>query len=164
LRDIDAAGGPEPGLHNWYRGGSLKIYDADTREAIEVLGDRVDRDRVTEVWQAALRAEWDGRPVWFHGDVALANLLARDGALAAVIDFGTCGVGDPACDTAIAWTNFSGASRDAFRARLGVDDGTWARGRGWALWKALITWAGALNDDRAASADAARIIDELMTG
>jgi len=37
----------------------------------------------------------------------------------------------------IAWTLFSGESRRAFRDALGVDDATWERGRGWALWKAL---------------------------
>jgi aminoglycoside phosphotransferase (APT) family kinase protein len=69
------------------------------------------------------------------------NLLVRDGRLAAVIDFGSSGVGDPACDMVIAWTLLSGESRKAFRATLAVDDATWARGRGWALWKALITLA-----------------------
>ena len=46
-------------------------------------------------------------------------------------------LGGPACDLAIAWTLLSGASRSVFRDRLGVDDGMWARGRGWALWKAV---------------------------
>lgn len=36
---------------------------------------------------------------------------------------------------------------------LGVDAGTWSRGRGWALWKALISLAGQLEagDDDAAA-------------
>ena len=38
----------------------------------------------------------------------------------------------------IAWTLFSGESREGFRAALSVDDATWARGRGWALSWALI--------------------------
>jgi aminoglycoside phosphotransferase (APT) family kinase protein len=54
-----------------------------------------------------------------------------------VLDFGCCAVGDPACDLAIAWTFFDAATRRTFRAKLDVDDATWARGRGWALWKAL---------------------------
>jgi aminoglycoside phosphotransferase (APT) family kinase protein len=78
--------------------------------------------------------------------VAPGNLLVRDGRLCAVIDFGTCGVGDPACDLAIAWTTFSGESREAFRAGVGLDDGFWARARGWALWKALILMAGFSGD------------------
>ena len=80
--------------------------------------------------------------MWFHGDVAAGNLLVRDGRLAAVIDFGTSGVGDPACDVVIAWTLFDGESRATYREALGVDAGTWSRGRGWALWKALITLDG----------------------
>ena len=91
---------------------------------------------------------WEADPVWFHGDVAAGNLLVRDGRLAAVIDFGSSGVGDPACDAVIAWTLFSGPSRAVFRAVLGTDDATWARGRGWALWKALIGLAGALEENR----------------
>lgn len=58
-----------------------------------------------------------------------------------MIDFGTCGVGDPACDLVIAWTLLSGAGRAAFRRRTAQDEGTWARARGWALWKSLITLA-----------------------
>jgi aminoglycoside phosphotransferase (APT) family kinase protein len=54
---------------------------------------------------------------------------------------GTCGVGDPACDLAIAWTVLTADGRRAFRERLSVDDATWARGRGWALWKTLATCA-----------------------
>jgi aminoglycoside phosphotransferase (APT) family kinase protein len=57
-----------------------------------------------EIWKTALDARWDGVESWFHGDVAEGNLLLNDGQLAAVIDFGTCGVGDPAGDLAIAWT------------------------------------------------------------
>ncbi|MBG6136210.1 aminoglycoside phosphotransferase family protein [Longispora fulva] len=163
LRHVDATGGPEPGLHNWFRGGPLRVYDAQTRRAIEVLDGHVPRDAVTAVWQSALQTTWDRQPVWFHGDVALGNLLVRDGALAAVIDFGTCGVGDPACDLVIAWTRLTGVSREAFRARVDVDPGTWARGRGWALWKALIIYARALHDDPAAAAEVKRVIDEVLT-
>ena len=54
---------------------------------------------------------------------------------------GECAVGDPACDLAIAWTLFEGESRAAFRRALPLDEATWMRGRGWALWKALITLA-----------------------
>ena len=53
------------------------------------------------LWRDALDAPFTGPPVWFHGDVSVNNLLVRDGALAAVIDFGCSAVGDPACDTTI---------------------------------------------------------------
>ena len=80
--------------------------------------------------------------MWVHGDVANSNLLVQDGRLCAVLDFGCCAVGDPACDLAIAWTFFAGEAREAFRRALDLDEGTWARGRGRALWKSLISWAG----------------------
>lgn len=95
--------------------------------------------RATAIWEDALAATWTGRPVWFHGDVAEGNLLLRDGRLAAVIDFGTCGVGDPASDLRIAWTLFDGESRAAFRDAVDQDEAAWARAKGWTLWKALIT-------------------------
>jgi aminoglycoside phosphotransferase (APT) family kinase protein len=101
--------------------------------------------------------------VWFHGDVAVGNLLVRDGRLAAVLDFGSSGVGDPACDAVIAWTLLSGASRERFRADYDVDAATWSRGRGWALWKALITLVGHLErDDRPAAAQARRDIERAV--
>ncbi|RWG56159.1 MAG: aminoglycoside phosphotransferase, partial [Mesorhizobium sp.] len=99
--------------------------------------------------------------VWFHGDVASGNLLVEDGRLSAVIDFGTSGVGDPSCDLAIAWTLFEGESHEAFRARIAVDDATWARGRGWTLWKALITVAGH-DANQAEVGRQRRVIDEVL--
>jgi len=142
LGRVDATGGPAPGQHNFFRGGPLATYEGEALEAIEELGDEIPRSQVERVWADAMATSWDRDPVWFHGDVASGNLLVRDGRLAAVIDFGTSGVGDPACDTVIAFTFLSGASRDRFRAELGVDAGTWSRGRGWALWKALISLPG----------------------
>jgi aminoglycoside phosphotransferase (APT) family kinase protein len=139
LAEIDPAGGPPPGPHNFGRGGPLSGYDASTQEAIAYLGTRIDGGRATAVWGAALATNWDRPPVWLHGDVAPANMLAERGGLTAVLDFGGCAVGDPACDLAIAWTAFSGNSRDAFTAGLAVDGQTWDRARGWALWKALVT-------------------------
>jgi aminoglycoside phosphotransferase (APT) family kinase protein len=98
-----------------------------------------------EVWDASLAAQSDGqRPVWVHGDVTGSNLLVQDGRLSAVIDFGCSAVGDPACDTTIAWTLFEGESRALFMSLLAVDEATWARGRGWALWKALLEVAADL--------------------
>ena len=119
---------------------------------MEALGPEIPGPEVLATWDTAMAATWTGTPVWFHGDVAVGNLLVRDGRLSAVIDFGTSGVGDPACDVVIAWTLFSGASRDRFRRALGVDDATWARGRGWALWKALITLGDHLEHDPEAAA------------
>src|SRR4051794_7747115 len=163
LRRAPAAGGPAPGPHNFFRGGPLARYAEETARALDALGDGVPTDAVRRVFDDALGAAWEGAPVWVHGDVAAGNMLLRDGRLAAVIDFGCAAVGDPACDVVIAWTLFAGASREAFRAGLGVDPATWSRGRGWALWKALITLVGDLErGDDAAAAATRRVIDRVL--
>jgi aminoglycoside phosphotransferase (APT) family kinase protein len=161
LRRIDPVGGPAAGQHNFFRGGPLSVYDNQTREALQALQGQIDTQATTAVWDAALVATWHGPPVWFHGDVAWGNLLVQDGRLSAVIDFGTSGVGDPSCDLAIGWTFLDGESRQAFRNRIDVDEATWARGRGWTLWKALITVAG--HDANQAEAERSRrVIDEVL--
>jgi aminoglycoside phosphotransferase (APT) family kinase protein len=66
------------------------------------------------------------------------NLLAKQGRIQAVIDFGCLGVDDPACDLLVAWNLFSADARAVFRRALSVDEATWARGRGWALSVSLI--------------------------
>jgi aminoglycoside phosphotransferase (APT) family kinase protein len=142
LQQCDTSGGPLPGEHNFYRGGDLAIYETETREAIKILGDKINVDAVTSVWNAARASTWHNPPVWIHGDIATGNLLVKNGQLNAVIDYGQLGIGDPACDLAIAWTFFRGESRQAFRQTLQLDPATWARGRGWTLWKALIVYAG----------------------
>jgi aminoglycoside phosphotransferase (APT) family kinase protein len=162
LQGIDAAGGPPPGPHNFFRGGPLTVYDAETRKAMAALKGRIDRDAAIEVWEAALTTTWRGAPVWFHGDVAAGNLLVEKGRLGAVIDFGTCGVGDPACDLTIAWTLFEGKCRDVFRAALRVDEATWARGRAWALWKALITLAARPGTNGVEAGKSRRVVDEVL--
>jgi aminoglycoside phosphotransferase (APT) family kinase protein len=141
LHRIDPAGGPAPGAHNFHRGGPLGTYGDETLQAIDVLAAEIPEPAVREAWDDALATGWEHDPVWLHGDLTADNLLVREGRLRAVIDFGLCAVGDPACDLAIAWTLFEGESRDAFRALVGWDSATWSRGRGWALWKALITLA-----------------------
>jgi aminoglycoside phosphotransferase (APT) family kinase protein len=146
LQRLDTDGGPAPGPHNVLRGAPLPAYDAETRSALGVLGDRIDVSAATALWDAALASAWSRPPVWLHGDVAPWNLLARDGRLAAVLDWGLCGVGDPACDLAIAWTWFAGDARAAFRAGVPVDAPTWTRARGWVLWKAAILMAGFSGD------------------
>jgi aminoglycoside phosphotransferase (APT) family kinase protein len=162
LQRIDPTGGPAAGAHCFHRGASLQVYDGETRQAIEALGARIDGGAATAVWETALAATRAGPPVWFHGDIAAGNLLVDErGELAAVIDFGTSGVGDPACDLVITWTFLSGESRAAFRSAMPADEAMWARARGWALWKALITIDSAPTMP-AAEIPAARVVEEVL--
>lgn len=140
LQGVDTTGGPVAGPRNGFRGVPLAVRDAAAREAFPAWEGLVDVAALVGAWEEALAATaWEGAPVWIHGDLLPGNILARDGRVSAVIDFGCLGVGDPAADLPAAWSIFSGESRETFRVAMGVDDATWARGRGWAL-----TTAGAL--------------------
>lgn len=163
LHRIDARDGPPAGRHSFHRGGRLSVYDAQTRTALSAVAGRIDMAAAEEIWTAALSSQWRGSPLWVHGDMARGNLLVKDGALYAVIDFGCLAVGDPACDLVVAWTLLSGASREAFRAALPLDGDTWSRARGWALWKALVTVTGE-NRNQRETGQAWQVIEEVLAG
>jgi len=141
LRAAPADPSRRAGRHSSFRGCHPSVYSAEVHHALAVLGGRVDAAKCFRIWEEALETHWAGDPVWFHGDMATGNLLVREGGLCAVIDFATCGVGDPACDLVLAWTFFRGEEQNAFAAAIGLDADTWRRARGWALWKALATLA-----------------------
>ncbi|MCT4356846.1 aminoglycoside phosphotransferase family protein [Streptomyces sp. Je 1-79] len=138
LRSVDATGGPRS-----FRGGHVTEWTGDhIGTAVRDLGadGTVDGAAAAEAWESVLRLpQWEGDPVWIHGDLLPGNLLTRDGRLSAVIDFGAVGTGDPACDMMAAWTLLTAETRPLFREAARVDDATWARGRGWALGWGLVT-------------------------
>jgi aminoglycoside phosphotransferase (APT) family kinase protein len=133
LQRVDPAGAPTG------RGIPLAVRDEEIRYWLT----RFDDDPgVTAGWERALAAPaWSGPPVWHHGDLDARNWLVRDGRISGVIDWGSMGVGDPACDIMVAWKLHSADARDAFRAALPTDDATWERGRGWALSQAIAALA-----------------------
>jgi aminoglycoside phosphotransferase (APT) family kinase protein len=169
LQEIDADGGPPPEWSNGFRGVDLHderdspVVASRMEERIAALEGFFDVDAVTEVWQAGLDAPaWDGPPVWVHGDPVGANMIARDGRLAAVIDFGTLAVGDPACDLIAAWGFLPADARAEFRKLLAVDDATWDRGRVWGLTSILPSKADQADPVRAARARQA--LTEIVSG
>ena len=126
---VDPAGAPRG------RGITLQERDREFRHWLP----RFRGDLAVEAeWERALAAPaWEGPPVWHHGDLDARNWLVRGGLIGGVIDWGSMGVGDPACDVMVAWKLHSPAARDAFRAALPVDDATWERARGWAVSQAV---------------------------
>lgn len=137
LREVDSHGGPvKTGLQ---RGVPLANRDRITRDAVDELGSRVERDAVLAIWQDAVEAPpWSGESVWLHGDLKAGNLVIDDDRLTGVIDFGALGLGDPAADLTPAWLALQQQARQAFRRAAGLDDAAWRRGRGWALSVSLI--------------------------
>jgi aminoglycoside phosphotransferase (APT) family kinase protein len=162
LQSINASNGPLAGKHNFYRGGDIAIYDEESRAAINNNTDIFDEQLLNEIWDLALDSKWNRKPVWVHGDIAPGNILVKDGELCAVIDFGILGVGDPSCDAAMAWTFFDDKSRKVFKNVLNMDEETWNRARGWALWKALITYDYHKDSNQKVADDSFNIIKVII--
>ena len=145
FQKIDTTNGPQAVYHN------------ETIEALENLKTVLPTELLLKIWQRALNASVSDLNVWVHGDIAPGNLLVKNSKLAAVIDFGVLGVGDPSCDYAMAWTFFEEESRQRFLKKL--DQRMIDRACGWALWKALITY----NSDEAERAENAQYtINEII--
>jgi len=134
LHAIDGAGGLEPGEENFFHGLSPKANDAKVQEAFKKIDRYIDINAAKELWSRAVNSQIAKRPVWFHGDMNTGNFILKDGKLVAVIDFGTMGVGDPACDLKIAWSLFDQPARKLFKNHLGYDADMWDRAKGWALY------------------------------
>lgn len=166
LHMVPAHVGPPAGAHSFYRGCHPRVYGDQVQEALSGLGDQVDVATCAAICHDALQSAWETTAVWFHGDVAVGNLLTVNGKLAAVIDFGTCGVGDPACDLVIAWTFFGRQERQIFREAVELPDDVWSRARGWAVWKALITLSDRSNPQYETQARALRelVVDTVGGG
>ena len=82
----------------------MDSMDSPTRKAIGELDGLIDTRAALASWEESLAAPYDGREVWVHSDLTPSNLLvSAEGRLTAVIDFETCGVGDPACDLFPVW-------------------------------------------------------------
>ena len=160
LRRVELAGGPAA-----HRTSPLAKADAEVRDALAALAgtdEPIDRDATLAAWEAALAAGEAPAPSWIHSDLMPSNLLGGAG-LAAVIDFGTVGLGDPACDLIPAWNLLPAAARGTFRRAVGVDDATWARGRGWALSMALVQLPYYRETNPVISANARYVIREVLS-
>lgn len=129
LQQVDPTGGPLG------RGIPLAQRDKDFRYWLARFnGDPA----VSAVWESALSAPpWNGPPVWHHGDLDVRNWLVRDKRISGVIDWGTIGIGDPACDVMVAWKLHSPEARDVFLDATRTDDATLARARGWVVSQAV---------------------------
>jgi aminoglycoside phosphotransferase (APT) family kinase protein len=161
LHGLDLPGGPPA-----RRGRPLRqVQDEDARGALRQLRGLglVDVDAAAEAWEEALQAPaWPGPPVWVHGDLLSGNLILQDGRLTGVIDWSGAGVGDPACDFLAAWGLIPREQRDTYRAGVGADDATWARGRGWALSVGLIILPYYRETNPALAATGLRLIEEVL--
>ncbi|MBP7709597.1 MAG: aminoglycoside phosphotransferase family protein [Rickettsiales bacterium] len=156
LHKINTDNAPHARAHNFFRGAHPSIYDAEARQALAKL------NLPDVIWQKALKSKWNKNLVWIHGDLAAGNILLKNNHLAGVIDFGGMAVGDPACDLTIAWTLFKNESRKIFCQNLNLDEDTWSRARGWALWKAAIELVKAESENSPKAKEWSSILNEIL--
>jgi aminoglycoside phosphotransferase (APT) family kinase protein len=159
LQRIELPGAPEPA---YGRGRPLADRDAYVRAALE----RVDAPGALELWERAVSAPgWEHEPVWVHADLDRRNVLVRDGRLAAVLDWGGVGVGDPAVDVMVAWKLVDAEERERFRELVGVGDATWLRAQGWVVSQALSALGYyTLDTNPAIVGEATRWLAEVLAG
>jgi aminoglycoside phosphotransferase (APT) family kinase protein len=62
----------------------------------------------------------------------------------------------------MAWTFFDDDSRKIFKNALNMDEETWNRARGWALWKALITYNGNKDSNKVIAKESYNIINIIV--
>jgi aminoglycoside phosphotransferase (APT) family kinase protein len=125
---------------NPVRGRPLESRDGVFHERLAALRragmlDDATADALRSTWRAGVAApHWSDAPMWIHGDLHPGNLVAADGDLQGIIDFGDVTAGDPAYDLAVAWLAFDERGREEFMAatgsRFGAD--TWRRAHAWA--------------------------------
>ena len=171
LRAMEAPAGAahDPAL-SWYRGLPLADLDADFREAAadcRALRVDLDIDAALHVWDRAVDASSGVASAlgWYHGDLLRENLLVTDsGELAAVLDFGGLGIGDPTVDLVVAWDALDSAGRRVLRDALDLDDAAWTASRGWALLLAMITFPYYGSSMPARCAERVAMAESAMTG
>jgi len=154
---------------NPYRGVPL-------RERAEQLNLRIRRleehttllnDEITRIYGAALETPIDVAPTWLHGDLHAGNLLvADDGAISGVIDWGDMTSGDRATDLATLWMNLSdrAARENAMRACNGVSEATWLRAKGWAIFFGVTLGTSGLAGDARHAVMATRTLERVVSG
>jgi aminoglycoside phosphotransferase (APT) family kinase protein len=130
-----------------WRGVPLADRSESVAQFAERAADLVEVEPLLTLWNEALAVPaFVGSPRWVHGDLHPLNILAQDGHISGVIDFGDLTSGDPAVDVAVAWLMFDELARETFLAESHVDHATTQRARGWAIFFGLAFLAHSAND------------------
>ena len=141
---------------NPYRGVPLAMISPQVTQRLDSLSTKtaVITPCIRALWQRALEAPAATELCWLHGDLHPHNVLASEGKLSAVIDWGDLTVGDAATDLAAIWMLFESASErewalSAYALAGDAQGQSPAEGRsraiGWAIAFATILLEAGLN-------------------
>ena len=139
LHQQDPTGAPE----NPFRGGYLHDrtpWFEERWERLVLAREEVATDQITQFWRDAVGAIPAQKECLIHGDLHPYNLLAKEGKISAVLDWGDLTSGDVTTDLACAWLLFEHPSEIEafFQAYKLTDEATFLRARGWAIHLATI--------------------------
>ena len=115
--------------------------------------------RVVAAWREALEAPPAAERHWLHGDLHPRNILADEGRIVGVIDWGDLCGGDIATDLAAHWMLFDRPDRQKALAAYGnIDAATLARAKGRAVFFGVVLLdTGLVGDERQATIGAATL-------
>ena len=82
------SGAPQAGAVNNRRGIAIGGLTDIAIPAIRAVSDEIDVAQATSLWQAACETEFHKPLVWLHDDLKAGNLIANEGQLVGVIDWG----------------------------------------------------------------------------
>lgn len=160
---------PAEAPFNPYRSVSLaKRAEVSGPQLARVAARRPDlvTPQIEAQWAAALAAPVDRTPTWIHGDLHGRNVLAEDGRVSGVIDWGDMARGDPAMDLYSLWILLPdrAAREAAIAAYGGASAATLQRARGWAIAIAAVLIDHGAADDPDFAAMGERTFQALREG
>lgn len=144
---------PADAPYNQFRAVPLSEREPFLTERFERMKSETDfiTPGLETLWRSAVEAPIDSPPTWIHGDLHARNVLTKDGALAAVIDWGDLTSGDRATDLASIWMllDDQNARAEAIRAVGPLSDATLERAKGWAIsFGVLLLDSGLVDNER----------------
>jgi aminoglycoside phosphotransferase (APT) family kinase protein len=146
---------------NEYRGCPLVHRAQSFATNLSHLDASLDRQQIATIFEEACAVDPTNERVWLHGDLHTRNMIASDGDLVAVIDWGDICAGDRATDLAGAFMLVPDELA-VVQQHAGADDDAWQRARGWAANFAVIYLAHC-DDDPVMGGIGLRLLDTLLT-
>jgi aminoglycoside phosphotransferase (APT) family kinase protein len=140
LRALHVKAPPQAPVNPW-RGVPLRNRAASVEERFQRLASRnvPISSQIVSTWRSALLAREDAFPTWIHGDLHPRNVLAQEGRITGIIDWGDISSGDRATDLASVWMLFSERiTRTQALLDYGADADTVLRAKGWTVLLAVM--------------------------
>lgn len=158
---------PVDAPRNPYRGVPLAQRAADLEARMRRLKGSTGflTDAILAIWTNALEAPMAAGSTWIHGDLHPGNVIAKEGRISGIIDWGDLAGGDAATDLASAWMLFDEKGRRVlFDACVGLDEATMARARGWAVFFGVVLLDIGLAGNSLHAAAGERTLRQLTRG